>query len=294
MRGVDEGENVGVREVEQTTQVDGRTEFYQQLDTPSLDFTAQKSRIALKNPLTRRPKDPRTLLHIPSLSPTPSTIPQPEQLNIGPVGVKVGGAGTIGIRLPGIGGGFPVLKKTQGGVKERENVTAQNPEKELISAVSEVKKEPRSEKGGVTGVKMGGIGAIGVKLPAFSTGLPVLRKTDRGIKMRETPEENMTSHSDREGAGVVKGVGIPAVKLPGLGLGFPVLRKTERGVKIREDTEGCAQQKSEVEQNVTDKVHQEMLTKAKPKWTPPGKAGIGTGSHPVMAELKNKLKKTEE
>ncbi|XP_036401782.1 uncharacterized protein si:ch211-136m16.8 isoform X2 [Megalops cyprinoides] len=286
-------ENVGVREDEQTTQVDGKTEFYQQLDTPSLDFTAQKSRIALKNPLTRRPKDPRTLLHIPSLSPTPLTTPQPEQLNIGPVGVKVGGAGTIGIRLPGIGGGLPVLKKTQGGVKERENVTAQNPDKELISSVSDVNKEPRSEKGGMIGVKMGGIGAIGVKLPAFSTGLPVLRKTGKGIKMRETPEENMTSHSDREGAGVVKGVGIPAVKLPGFGPGFPVLRKTERGVKIREDTEGCAQ-KSEVEENVSDKGPQERLTKTKPKWTPPGKAGIGAGSHPVMAELKNKLEKTEE
>ncbi|TNN37371.1 hypothetical protein EYF80_052465 [Liparis tanakae] len=55
--------------------VGGRTttqsEDQKEVDRSALDFTAQKSRISVKNPLVRPPKDPRTLLHLPSLDPSP-------------------------------------------------------------------------------------------------------------------------------------------------------------------------------------------------------------------------------
>lgn len=84
-----------------------------EVDASELDFVAQKSRIAVKNPRVRPPKDPRALLQKPSLEPSPS-----KQLptNI-PAGVPVGGLG-FGIKLPGLGGGFPVLKKTKKTVQE--------------------------------------------------------------------------------------------------------------------------------------------------------------------------------
>lgn len=61
-----------------------------------LDFTPQRSRIAVKNPRVRPPKDPRSLLNMPSLDPTPS----PRVPVKAPVGVPLGGMG-IGIKLPG-------------------------------------------------------------------------------------------------------------------------------------------------------------------------------------------------
>ncbi|GLD57414.1 ELKS/Rab6-interacting/CAST family member 1-like protein [Lates japonicus] len=81
-------------------------------DRSSLDFTAQRSRIAVKNPRVRPPKDPRSLLHMPSVEPTPSSH-MPVRV---PAGVPLGGMG-IGIKLPGLGAGFPVLKKTRPVVK---------------------------------------------------------------------------------------------------------------------------------------------------------------------------------
>ncbi len=61
-----------------------------------LDSTAQRSRIAVKNPRVRPPKDPRSLLNMPSVDPTPSS-----QLPVKiPAGVPFGGMG-IGIKLPG-------------------------------------------------------------------------------------------------------------------------------------------------------------------------------------------------
>ncbi|XP_028989450.2 uncharacterized protein si:ch211-136m16.8 [Betta splendens] len=79
-----------------------------EVDASLLDFTAQRSRIALKNPRVRPPKDPRALLHMPSLQPTPTSHLQVKV----PAGGPLGGLG-VGIKLPGLGAGFPVLKKTR-------------------------------------------------------------------------------------------------------------------------------------------------------------------------------------
>ncbi|XP_023145585.2 uncharacterized protein si:ch211-136m16.8 isoform X2 [Amphiprion ocellaris] len=100
---------------------------------PALDFTVQRSRIAVKNPRVRPPKDPRSLLHMPSMDPTPSThVPVKA-----PKGVPLGGLG-IGIKLPGLGAGFPVLKKTQRVVKEENS-------QETPSQEPEVKPEEKSD-----------------------------------------------------------------------------------------------------------------------------------------------------
>ncbi|XP_040885284.1 uncharacterized protein si:ch211-136m16.8 [Toxotes jaculatrix] len=87
-----------------------------EVDSSALNFTAQRSRIAVKNPRVRPPKDPRSLLHMPSLDPTPSSH-LPVKV---PAGVPLGGMG-IGIKLPGLGAGFPVLKKTQHVVREEKS-----------------------------------------------------------------------------------------------------------------------------------------------------------------------------
>ncbi|XP_024913249.1 uncharacterized protein LOC103382017 isoform X1 [Cynoglossus semilaevis] len=81
----------------------------------ALDFTAQRSRILVKNPSVRKPKDPRSLLQMPSLDPTPVSS-SPVKI---PVGVPLGGLG-VGLKLPGLGAGLPVLKKTNV-VKEKKN-----------------------------------------------------------------------------------------------------------------------------------------------------------------------------
>ncbi|XP_034049120.1 uncharacterized protein si:ch211-136m16.8 isoform X2 [Thalassophryne amazonica] len=79
-----------------------------EVDAPALDFTAQRSKIAVKNPHVRPPRNPRALLQMPSVCPTPSKPPAAKVL----VGVPMEGLG-IGIKLPGLGEGFPILKKTQ-------------------------------------------------------------------------------------------------------------------------------------------------------------------------------------
>lgn len=61
-----------------------------------LDSSPQKSRISVKNPRVRPPKDVRSLIQMPSLNPTPSS-PSPART---PVGFPGGGLG-IGIKLPG-------------------------------------------------------------------------------------------------------------------------------------------------------------------------------------------------
>ncbi|KAF7659534.1 hypothetical protein LDENG_00295890 [Lucifuga dentata] len=90
-----------------------KPEDHCEVDSSTLDFTAQRSRIAVKNPCVRPPKDPRSLLEMPSLEPTPT----PRLPVKAPAGVPLGGLG-IGIKLPGLGGGFPVLKKTQRVVRD--------------------------------------------------------------------------------------------------------------------------------------------------------------------------------
>ncbi|XP_035853253.1 uncharacterized protein si:ch211-136m16.8 isoform X2 [Sander lucioperca] len=84
------------------------TKDLMEVDTAVLDFTVQRSRISVKNPRVRPPKDPRSLLHKPSVDPTPSSHLSAKVLT----GVPLKGLG-IGIKLPGLGAGFPVLKKTQ-------------------------------------------------------------------------------------------------------------------------------------------------------------------------------------
>ncbi|XP_068439786.1 uro-adherence factor A isoform X2 [Clinocottus analis] len=85
-----------------------KSEDQKEVDSSALDFTAQKSRLSVKNPRVRPPKDPRSLLLMPSLDPTPS----PHLSTKLPAGMPLGGLG-FGVKLPGLGAGFPVLKKTQ-------------------------------------------------------------------------------------------------------------------------------------------------------------------------------------
>lgn len=61
-----------------------------------LDSSPQKSKIAVKNPRVRPPKNPRSLLHTPSRDFTPPSHPPARK----PEGFPVGGLG-IGIKLPG-------------------------------------------------------------------------------------------------------------------------------------------------------------------------------------------------
>ncbi|KAM4623565.1 uncharacterized protein ACJ7VT_004606 [Polymixia lowei] len=88
-------------------------------DVTLLDFTAQKSRITVKNPSVRPPKDPRALLQMPSVDPTPLKPTGPLPVG-GLAGKPLGGLG-IGIKLPGLGVGFPVLKKTRKVMDEENN-----------------------------------------------------------------------------------------------------------------------------------------------------------------------------
>ncbi|XP_031423926.1 titin homolog [Clupea harengus] len=93
------------------------------LQVSSLDFSVQKSRIAVKNPLVRPPKDPRTLLNLPSLEPTPRAAEAPPGhpgKKVPMFGVPLGGLGVMGVKLPGLGAGFPVLRKTNQEAKEEK------------------------------------------------------------------------------------------------------------------------------------------------------------------------------
>lgn len=65
-----------------------------QVNETTLDFAAQRSRILVKNPRVRPPKDPRTLLNMPSMEPSP-----PPQRRI-PAALPMGNLG-IGIKLTG-------------------------------------------------------------------------------------------------------------------------------------------------------------------------------------------------
>ncbi|KAJ0060615.1 hypothetical protein NL108_016590 [Boleophthalmus pectinirostris] len=95
-------------------------EHINKVNVSEFDFTPQKSRIAVKNPRVRPPKDFRSLLHKPSLEPSPSK----PLASCVPAGVPIGSLG-IGIKLPGIGTGFPVLKKTKKTIEEETKTTIQ-------------------------------------------------------------------------------------------------------------------------------------------------------------------------
>ncbi|XP_037319033.2 uncharacterized protein si:ch211-136m16.8 [Pungitius pungitius] len=112
------------------------SEDQMEVESSALDFTAQRSRISVKNPRVRPPKDSRSLLNMPSLDPTPS---QQVSAKV-PVGGPLGGLG-FGVKLPGLGGGFPVLKKTKRVVRDENSP-------ETIS--EEKKPEERSDTEGDT------------------------------------------------------------------------------------------------------------------------------------------------
>uniref|UniRef100_UPI003AAF7887 uncharacterized protein n=1 Tax=Centroberyx gerrardi TaxID=166262 RepID=UPI003AAF7887 len=110
------------------------------VDDSILDFSAQKSRIAVKNRRVRPPKDPRTLLQRPSVDPTPSGRLPVKALT----GVPLGGLG-IGIKLPGFGAGFPVLKKTQRVVKD-EHDTENSSQKSATEPEEKDDEAPKQEE----------------------------------------------------------------------------------------------------------------------------------------------------
>ncbi|XP_069547703.1 enolase-phosphatase E1 [Brachyistius frenatus] len=110
-----------------------KSEDQNEVDARLLDFTVQRSRIAVKNPHVRPPKNPRALLHMPSADPMPSSHVPVKFPTRGPLG----GLG-VGIKLPGLGAGFPVLKKTQRVVRE-ENT------QETLSQEPETKAEEKSD-----------------------------------------------------------------------------------------------------------------------------------------------------
>ncbi|XP_016305248.1 probable serine/threonine-protein kinase kinX [Sinocyclocheilus anshuiensis] len=95
--------------------------YLQAFEESSLDFTVQKSRIAVKNPLVRPPKDPRRLLFKASVEPF---VPQPSPCSQ-KVEVSVSNKGVTGFKLPGLGAELPVLRKTEFGKKAREGGAAE-------------------------------------------------------------------------------------------------------------------------------------------------------------------------
>ncbi|XP_061564081.1 uncharacterized protein si:ch211-136m16.8 [Cololabis saira] len=103
-----------------------KSEDQSEVNAPVLDFTVQRSRIAVKNPHVRPPTNPRSLLNMPSVDPSP-TSHVPVKV---PAGMPLGGLG-IGIKLPGLGAGLPVLKKTRRVARDEDIQEAhpQEPEK---------------------------------------------------------------------------------------------------------------------------------------------------------------------
>ncbi|XP_076856845.1 uncharacterized protein LOC143510883 isoform X1 [Brachyhypopomus gauderio] len=92
----------------------------------TLDFTAQKSKIAVKNPLIRPPKDPRTLINMTSVEPlTPPCPPGPRPLRKSPTEGVSPGKGVLGFKLPGLGSGLPALRQTEAGRKMKHGEEAQ-------------------------------------------------------------------------------------------------------------------------------------------------------------------------
>ncbi|XP_017550629.1 titin [Pygocentrus nattereri] len=94
----------------------------------SLDCTVQKSKIAVKNPHVRPPKDPRTLINMPSVEPlAPARPPQPGPLRRTHGEAVATPQKVIGFKLPGLGAGFPALRKTEAGKKMRDEGETESP-----------------------------------------------------------------------------------------------------------------------------------------------------------------------
>ncbi|KAK1881400.1 Polyribonucleotide nucleotidyltransferase [Dissostichus eleginoides] len=131
----------GPNEVEVEEQRMAEYEDLMEVDSAALDFTVQRSRIAVKDPRVRPPKDPRSLLQMPSVDPTPS----PRLSAKVPAGVPLGGMG-MGIKLPGFGAGFPVLKKTQRVERDEtspDTVSQEPEEKSDTSKQDEAQQKPK-------------------------------------------------------------------------------------------------------------------------------------------------------
>ncbi|XP_077080757.1 uncharacterized protein LOC143733090 isoform X2 [Siphateles boraxobius] len=136
--------------------IEGKFDFdLQAFEDSSLDFTIQKSRIAVKNPLVRPPKDPRKLLYNISVEPR---LPQPP-----PCEVSVQRKGGIGFKLPGLGAGLPALRKTEFGKKAREEGEAErtlHPQQKSVAVTEDsVKQEQASAKPKWTPPKYPGMGS---------------------------------------------------------------------------------------------------------------------------------------
>ncbi|XP_056102008.1 uncharacterized protein si:ch211-136m16.8 [Rhinichthys klamathensis goyatoka] len=127
----------------------------QAFEDSSLDFSVQKSRIAVKNPLVRPPKDPRKLLYKISLEPR---LPQPPACE-----VSAPSKGGIGFKLPGLGAGMPALRKTEFGKKAREEGESERTLRPQLKSVAvtedSVKQEPASAKPKWTPPKHPGMGS---------------------------------------------------------------------------------------------------------------------------------------
>ncbi|XP_059386399.1 putative leucine-rich repeat-containing protein DDB_G0290503 [Carassius carassius] len=119
----------------------GKFDLYlQAFEESSLDFTIQKSRIAVKNPLVRPPKDPRSLLFKVSVEPLVSQ-PSPRGQKIQ---VSIPSKGVTGFKLPGLGAGLPVLRKTDFGKKAREGGAAERtlqPQQESVAVTEDSVKQ---------------------------------------------------------------------------------------------------------------------------------------------------------
>ncbi|XP_051968637.1 uncharacterized protein LOC127633516 [Xyrauchen texanus] len=125
----------------------------QEFEDSSLDFSVQKSRIAVKNPLVRPPKDPRKLIFKTSVEPF---LPKPPACGLFKGGqgiaVSVPSKGFIGFKLPGVGTEMPILRKTEFGKKARESgeaesqLQAQEQQKSVAVTEDSVKQEPASLK----------------------------------------------------------------------------------------------------------------------------------------------------
>ncbi|XP_061823752.1 uncharacterized protein [Nerophis lumbriciformis] len=102
------------------------TEFEDHIQVSGFDlnFAPQKSRIALKNPHVRPPKDPRSLLQRPSVDPV---FAPPPATKI-PAGVQVLGGLAFGIKLPG----FPALKKLPKKEAELKPENGETPKQEEL------------------------------------------------------------------------------------------------------------------------------------------------------------------
>ncbi|XP_053721260.1 uncharacterized protein si:ch211-136m16.8 isoform X2 [Synchiropus splendidus] len=105
---VDAGSSVNVSEMS-SQQEQGDQEIKDdsplEVDGAALDFVAQKCRIAVKNPNVRPPKNPRSLINMPSVTPLPV---QPA------LGTGIPALGkALTVKLPGLGGGFQGLKTTK-------------------------------------------------------------------------------------------------------------------------------------------------------------------------------------